>query len=331
MKKTVIVTGGAGFIGSHMVDFLIKKNFKVIIIDNLKNGNFNNIKENIKKKKAFLIKKDICDPSIKIKKIKRIDYIFHFAGIGDIVPSIQKPYDYFNTNIIGTVNMLQLARKYSVKKFVYAASSSCYGKARVPTHESAKIDPLYPYAMSKFMGEMSVFHWCKVYNVKANSIRIFNAYGPRVSTKGSYGAVFGIFFKQKLEKLPFTLVGNGRQKRDFVYVSDVVNAFYLAAIKKISGQIFNLGNGNPQSIKKLIKIIKGDYINLPKRPGEPDVTHANINKISKLLGWKPEISFEMGVKKMLNNINDWKNAPLWTVNKIKFATKDWFKYMKKVS
>lgn len=329
MKKTAIVTGGAGFIGSHMVDFLLKKNFKVIIIDNLTGGNFKNIKNNIKKKKVTLIKKDISDPSIKLKNVKRVDYIFHFAGIGDIVPSIQKPYDYFKTNIIGTVNMLQLARGYNVKKFVYAASSSCYGLAKTPTDENAKINPLYPYAMSKFMGEMSAFHWSKVYNVKVNSIRIFNAYGPRVSTKGSYGAVFGVFFKQKLEKLPFTLVGSGKQKRDFVYVSDVANAFYLAATKKISGQIFNLGNGKPQSIKQLINVIKGDYINLPKRPGEPDITHANINKISKQLGWKPKISFEKGVKKMLKNIDDWKNAPLWTVNKIKFATKDWFKYMKK--
>jgi len=329
VKKIAIVTGGAGFIGSHMVDFLIKKNFKVIIIDNLQGGNIKNIKDNLKNKKAILIKKSVCDPKININKLKRVDYIFHFAGIGDIVPSIQKPYDYFNTNIMGTVNMLQLARKFNVKKFVYAASSSCYGIAKTPTDEKTKINPLYPYAMSKYMGEMSVFHWSKVYNIKVNSIRIFNAYGPRVSTKGSYGAVFGVFFKQKLEKLPFTLVGSGRQKRDFVYASDVVNAFYLAATKKISGQIFNLGNGNPQSIKKLIKIIKGDYINLPKRPGEPDITHANISKIKKQLGWKPKISFEIGVKTMLKHIKDWKNAPLWTLKKIKFATKDWFKYMKK--
>lgn len=329
MRKIAIVTGGAGFIGSHMVDYLIKKKFKVIVIDNLVGGNIKNIKENLKSKKIILIKKSICDPKIKLKNIKKVDYIFHFAGIGDIVPSIQKPYDYFNTNIMGTVNMLQLARRYNVKKFVYAASSSCYGIAKTPTDEKTKINPLYPYAMSKYIGEMSVFHWSKVYNVKVNSIRIFNAYGPRVSTKGSYGAVFGVFFKQKLEKLPFTLVGSGKQKRDFVYVSDVVNAFYLAATKKISGQIFNLGNGNPQSIRKLVKIIKGDFINLPKRPGEPNVTFANIKKISKQLGWKPKISFEIGVKKMLNNIEDWKNAPLWTIKKIKFATKDWFKYMKK--
>lgn len=329
MRKIAIVTGGAGFIGSHMVDYLIKKKFKVIVIDNLVGGNIKNIKENLKSKKIILIKKSICDSKIKLKNIKKVDYIFHFAGIGDIVPSIQKPYDYFNTNIMGTVNMLQLARRYNVKKFVYAASSSCYGIAKTPTDEKTKINPLYPYAMSKYIGEMSVFHWSKVYNVKVNSIRIFNAYGPRVSTKGSYGAVFGVFFKQKLEKLPFTLVGSGKQKRDFVYVSDVVNAFYLAATKKISGQIFNLGNGNPQSIRKLVKIIKGDFINLPKRPGEPDITFANIKKISKQLGWKPKISFEIGVKKMLNNIEDWKNAPLWTIKKIKFATKDWFKYMKK--
>ena len=328
-KKIAIVTGGAGFIGSHMVDFLLKKKFKIIIIDDLSGGNIKNIKHSKKNKNLLFINKNVCDPLIDLKKIKKAEYIFHFAGKGDIIPSIQKPFQYFLTNVMGTINMLELARKLKVKKFVYAASSSCYGIAKTPTSEKNKIDTLYPYALSKYMGEETLFHWQKVYGVKINSIRIFNAYGPRVSTKGSYGAVFGVFFKQKLLNLPFTLVGNGNQKRDFVYVSDVANAFYLAAKSKNFGQVYNLGAGQPQTIKKLVKIIKGEYINLPKRPGEPDSTHANISKIKKQLKWRPKVKFEDGVKKMLENINDWKDAPTWTKSKIKIATKDWFKVMSK--
>ena len=326
-KKTAIVTGGAGFIGSHMVDFLIKKKFKIIVIDNLSGGNIKNIQQHLKRKDFLLLKKNICDNPIDIKNIKKVDYIFHFAGKGDIVPSIQKPFQYFNTNVMGTINILELARRLKVKKVVYAASSSCYGLAKIPTNEKNKISTLHPYALSKYMGENALFHWQKVYGVKVNSLRIFNAYGPRVSTKGTYGAVFGVFFKQKLLNLPFTLVGNGRQKRDFVYVTDVVNAFYLAAVSKKFGEIYNLGAGSPQSIKKLIQLIKGEYVNLPKRPGEPNSTYANITKIKQQLKWKPKIKFESGVKTMLENINDWKKAPTWNIKKIKVATKDWFKFM----
>ena len=180
------------------------------------------------------------------------------------------------------------------------------------------------------MGEQLVFHWSKVYNIKVNSIRIFNAYGKRVKTTGAYGAVFGVFFKQILEKKPLTVVANGKQKRDFVNVKDVVNAFYLAAVTKINNEIFNLGNNDPQSINKLIKIIGyNKKIFLPKRPGEPNITWANNKKITKKLGWKPKIKFEDGVNEMINDINKWKNAPLWNKRKIKAATSIWFRYLKK--
>lgn len=329
MKKIAIVTGGSGFIGSHMVDFLLRKNYKVIVIDDLSGGNIRNLKSAKKNKNLIFIKKNICEKNINLKKIKKVDYFFHFAGKGDIVPSIQQPFEYFNTNVIGTINMLQLAKKLYVKKFVYAASSSCYGLAKTPTNEKHKISTLYPYALSKNMGEQATFHFQKVYGLSVNSIRIFNAYGPRVSTKGTYGAVFGVFFKQKLSKTPFTVVGNGKQKRDFVYVSDVVRAFYLAATTRKSGEVYNLGTGRPSSILQLLKIIKGDYIKIPKRPGEPDNTHADTTKIRKDLKWEPKVSFKKGVNQMLLNIKDWKNAPLWNEKNIKIATKDWFKYMGK--
>ena len=327
MSKTAIVTGGAGFIGSHVVDLLLKKNFKVFVIDNLSGGRISNISHHMKNKNFSLIKKDICDSSIQNLNLKKINFIFHFAGKGDIVPSIENPTLYFNTNVNGTLNILELARKLKIKKFIYAASSSCYGLASTPTKEDHPLDPKYPYALSKLMGEQISMHWSKLYKLPIISVRIFNAYGPRVKTTGAYGAVFGVFFKQKFSGKPFTLVGNGKQKRDFLFVTDVANAFYKCAISPKKNKIYNLGAGNPQTILKLINILKGKIIKIPKRPGEPDCTWANIDKIKKEIKWKPKVSFDAGVNLMLKDISKWKDAPLWDPKKIKKATKIWFKYL----
>jgi UDP-glucose 4-epimerase len=326
-KKIAVVTGGAGFIGSHLVDLLLKKKFKVIVIDNLSGGRISNLKEHQKNKDLIIRKIDINKISRKEKFFNNATYVFHLAGIGDIVPSIENPADYMMTNIQGTVNVLEASRNANVKKFVYAASSSCYGINNKRTKENAKIDPQYPYALSKYLGEQAVMHWNKVYNLPTTSIRIFNAYGPRVRTTGVYGAVFGVFFKQKLSKKPLTIIGNGKQSRDFIYVTDLVKAFFKAAISKKHGNIFNLGNDKPQSINTLAKLIGGKIIYIPNRPGEPKKTWANTSKITKELNWKPSIKFKDGVKKMLTQINEWKTAPLWSPKTIKSATKVWFKYL----
>ncbi len=329
MKKKACVTGGAGFIGSHMVDCLIERDYEVRIIDNLSGGheqNLNHHKNNPLLKTEWC---DICNINENASIFKGVSYIFHFAGLGDIVPSIENPTEYMNINVQGTVNMLECARNNNISKFVYAASSSCYGLAKTPTTEDDPIDPQYPYALSKYLGEVSVMHWHKVYNLPVNSIRIFNAYGTRVRTTGVYGAVFGIFFKQKLANKPFTVVGNGEQRRDFIYVSDVAEAFFQAAKTELNGQIWNVGSDNPQSINKLVQLIGGDIVYIPKRPGEPDCTWANISKIKKDLAWQPEVSFEDGVKKMCDDISHWQDAPLWTPETINDATKIWFKFLDK--
>ena len=328
-KKRVLITGGAGFIGSHTVDNFLKKGFKVRVIDNLVGGNLKNI-EHLKNNRDFQFeKKDILNLD-KIKKfVNECEYAVHFAGIGDIVPSIKYPKKYFENNVLGTVKVLDCLNPSKIKKFVYAASSSCYGKAKTPTDENHLIDPLYPYALSKYQGEQVALHWYKVYKFPINSIRIFNAYGTRSRTTGAYGAVFGVFLKQLIAKKPLTVVGDGSQKRDFLYVSDVAEAFYLAAVTKKTGCIWNLGSGEPQSVKKLVKLLKPEkIIYIPKRPGEPDVTYADIKKIQKDLKWRPAISFEEGVGKILYNIQYWKNAPLWNEFNIAKETKLWFKYLK---
>tara|TARA_Y100001970_G_C14101425_1_gene785702 strand:- start:109 stop:1098 length:990 start_codon:yes stop_codon:yes gene_type:complete len=327
--KVSLVTGCAGFIGSHMVDYLLKKNHIVYGIDNLSSGKKINIKHNLNNKKFVFFNKNLKHFEIISKKIKKIDFIFHFAGNGELIPSIEKPYQYFKNNALNSVLLIETIRKkkYKIRKFVYAASSTCYGLSQVKTSEKTKINIQHPYAFSKYVGEQAIMHWGKVYKIPSISIRIFNAYGPRSRTTNVYGAVIGVFIKQLIAKAPLTIVGDGSQKRDFLYISDLCNAFYKAAISKSKNEVFNLGSGKPQSVISLAKMIFNKFIFLPWRPGEPKKTHANINKIQQKLNWVPKISLKMGIKKVLKNIDWWKNAPLWTPSKIKKATKNWHKYL----
>jgi UDP-glucose 4-epimerase len=232
------------------------------------------------------------------------------------------------TNFIGTIKMLEASRNFKIKKFVYAASASCYGKTELKVSEKDKINTEHPYGFSKYCGELAVQHWSKVYKLNYNSMRIFNAYGPRSRTTGAYGAVMGVFFKQKLENKPFTIVGSGKQSRDFIHVTDVVRAFFAAAQKKNSNEVFNVATSKPKSINLLTKIIGGKKVNIPNRPGESFKSHANISKIISKLNWKPNISFESGVKELIKSIEDWRQAPLWNKKNIKKATKTWFKFLR---
>ena len=214
-----------------------------------------------------------------------------------------------------------------MQKFVYAASSSCYGLAGVPTREDHPIDTLYPYALSKYQGEQAVLHWHQVYKLPVNSIRIFNAYGTRSRTSGAYGAVFGVFLRQKLADKPFTVVGDGTQSRDFLYVTDVARAFMAAAEMPRNGRTYNLGAGNPQSVNRLVELLGGEVVHIPKRPGEPDCTWADITRITTELEWRPQVSFEQGVANIVANIDYWRHAPLWDPDSIARATKTWFDYL----
>lgn len=322
-----LVTGGAGFIGSHMVDLLRERDFRVRVVDSLVGGREANLAHHSKSGMVDLDTRDIRDIEPNDALFSDAAYIFHFAGIGDIVPSIDRPTEYMDVNVQGTVRMLEGGRHVRVKKFVYAASSTCYGLAKVPTREDHPIDPRYPYALSKYFGECATMHWYQVYRLPVNSVRIFNAYGTRSRTTGAYGAVFGVFLRQKLAGKPFTVVGDGTQKRDFLYATDVARGFMAAADTSNDGQRFNLGAGNPQSINRLVELLGGDVTYIPKRPGEPDCTWADITKITKELGWHPQVSFEEGVAKIVAQINYWRDAPLWTPESIQQATSNWFRYL----
>jgi UDP-glucose 4-epimerase len=327
-KKAAVVTGGLGFIGSHMVDLLLSRGYQVRVIDDLSGGREDNLKHHASNRDLTVEIADIRSLPDQSPLFKGADFVFHFAGRGDIVPSIEQPKEYMSVNVQGTVHVLEAARHAGVRKVVYAASSSCYGLAReLPTTENAPIQPMYPYALSKFQGEQAIFHWQRVYQLPVNSIRIFNAYGTRSRTSGVYGAVFGVFLKQKLAGKPYTVVGDGKQTRDFLYATDVASAFLAAAETEVSGEAFNLGASKPQSVNRLVELLGGQVTYIPKRPGEPDCTWADTAKIRRVLNWSPRVPFEEGVARMLAEIDYWKNAPLWDPQSINEATKTWFKHL----
>jgi len=326
----VLVTGGCGFIGSHMVDQLLREGNQVVILDNCSTGRLENL-EHQKNNQSLSI--HICDIS-EFESIEKyfegVEKVFHIAALADIVPSIQNPQKYHRSNVDGTINVLEASRKHQVKRFIYAASSSCYGiPNQYPTPEETPIDPQYPYALTKYLGEEYVMHWHKIYQLPVTSMRFFNVYGPRSRTSGTYGAVFGVFLAQKLAGKPYTIVGDGEQTRDFTYVTDVVDACIAASnCEDAIGEIFNVGSNDHYSVNRLVELLAGEKTYIPKRPGEPDCTFADTTKIRRVVGWEPKVSLEEGVQNMLDNIDYWREAPVWDEKSIENATKDWFKYLK---
>ena len=323
-----VVSGGAGFIGSHLVERLLADGHDVAVLDNFSTGRKENLASFIDHPKLSVHRQDAGDYQASLNVVKDAHWVFHLGGLADLVPSITEPLRYYQANVDGTVALLEASRQTGVERFVYAASSSCYGLADVfPTPETAPIQPMYPYAFTKYIGEESVLHWHKIYGLPAVSLRLFNVYGPRSRTTGAYGAVFGVFLAQKLAGDPYTVVGDGNQTRDFTYVTDVADAFVKAAESDVQGEVMNIGSGGTYSINHLISLLGGETVHIPKRPGEPDCTFADIRMIKKLINWEPKVSFEQGVSQILENIQMWQDAPVWTAESISEATADWFKYL----
>ena len=324
-----LVTGGAGFIGSHLVERLLAEGHDVVVLDDLSTGRLENLKTVLASPHVSFHQEDVADLKAIQPYFAGVEWAFHLAARADVVPSIQEPWAYHRANLDGTVAALEASRRAGVKRFLFAASSSCYGIPQgLPTPETAPIDPKYPYALTKYLAELCVFHWGTVYKLPVLSLRIFNAYGPRARTTGAYGAVFGVFLAQKLHGLPFTVVGDGTQKRDFVFVADVVEAFLLAARSDLTGMALNVGSGRPQSVNRIVELLGGGpVVHLPKRPGEPECTWADISRIRGLLGWEPKVSFEEGIGILLKGIEHWRDAPVWTPEGIAEATQEWFRYL----
>ena len=326
-----LVTGGAGFIGSHLVDRLIAEGRCVRVLDNFIVGRRSNLQQHNGNPRLEIIEADICDMCVVDAACAGAERIFHLAARADIVPSIQEPQAYFRANVDGTFAVLEGARHHAAKRLVYIASSSCYGIPKTyPTPETAPPDCRYPYALTKYLGEQMVMHWAQVYRLPAISARFFNVYGPRARTSGTYGAVFGVFLAQLLAGQPLTIVGDGEQTRDFTFVDDVVDALLTVAASDKFGEIYNVGSGKPVSVNELVRLLGSPpTVNIPKRPGEPDCTWADISKIRAELGWEPKVSFADGVRVMRDNINYWRDAPVWTTSRIAEATADWFRFLGK--
>ena len=328
MTSNVIVTGGSGFIGSHLVERLLADGHTVRVLDNFSTGRLDNLSRVRNNTCLTIHEVDVADSEAVQEFFAGVDWVFHLAALADIVPSIEHPLHYHRTNVDGTVAVVEAARKSGVSRFVYVASSSCYGiPDSYPTAETEIIKPEYPYALTKYLGEQIVLHWYKVYGLPTISLRLFNVYGPRSRTSGTYGAVFGIFLAQKLAGNPFTVVGDGNQTRDFTFVTDVVDALMCAAQSQQVGEVFNVGSGISHSVNELVELLQGEVVYIPKRPSEPDVTLADTTKIRSQLQWNPTVSFEQGVQIMLDNIDYWRNAPVWDAKSIAQATKEWFSHL----
>jgi UDP-glucose 4-epimerase len=300
----------------------------VLVLDNLATGRRENLAAHEGRGRVRLVDGDVAQHAEIRDLFTGIDWVFHLAALADIVPSVRDPLAYHRANVDGTISVLEASRAAGVKRFVYAASSSCYGIAKTtPTPETAPLSPEYPYALTKLMGEQIVLFWQRLYQVPAVSLRFFNVYGPRARASGTYGAVFGVFLAQKLAGKPFTVVGDGTQSRDFTFVTDVVDAVARAAQSNLVGEVLNVGTGQPQTVRHLVELLGGEVTYVPKRPGEPDVTCADASKLRRLLGWKPEVTFEAGVGIMLEHIEAWRGAPVWAADSVEQATKDWFRYL----
>lgn len=321
-----VVTGGAGFIGSHLVDALIAQGRTVRVIDNLAVGRLANLAQHHGRPELDFYNIDVADREAVARIVRGADRVFHLAAMADIVPSIERPAIYHDANVNGTFSVLEAARAAEVRRFIYTASSSCYGIPDVyPTPENAPIQPRYPYALTKYLGECQVLHWARVYDLPAVAVRLFNVYGPRARTSGTYGAMFGVFLAQLIAGQPLTIVGNGTQTRDFTFVSDVIEALLLAVEQARPGETYNVGTGVDVSVNRIVQLLGATAtVHIPKRPGEPDCTLADVAKIHGELGWSHKVSIDEGVRIMLAHRDHWRDAPVWTPDAIRQATAAWF-------
>ena len=294
-----IVTGGAGFIGSHIVEQLLKLDHRIVVIDNeySDNDNFHWRKDTIN------VNLDITDYKTLKNAFTGADYVFHLAAEARIGPAIENPVNALNINTIGTCNVLQCAREVGAKKVLYSSTSSGYGLNEAPNIETQPDDCLNPYSVSKIAGEKLCKMYTDLYGLNTIIFRYFNVFGERAPRKGQYAPVTGIFLRQKAAGESLTIVGDGEQRRDYIYVKDVANANVMAAISnpddEAYGEVYNVGSGKNYSVNEIASFISDDTINIPPRVGEARNSLANIDKIRKTFAWKPEMNVEEWIKTQL--------------------------------
>ena len=289
-KPLSLVTGAAGFIGSNLTDYLIKQGHQVICVDNESAECNDKFYWN---PKAWNVKADITDYKTMRNVFTDVEYVFHLAAESRLQPAINNPIEAVYKNCVGTTTMLQCAREVGVKRFVYSSTSSGYGFNSSPNIETQSDDCLNPYSASKVAAEKFCKMYSDLYGLETVVLRYFNVFGERSPTRGQYAPVIGIFQRQRDAGEPLTIVGDGTQRRDFIYVGDVARANELAAlmpgVKDHLGEVFNVGSGINYSVQQIADTISGNQTYIPKRDGEMETTWSNIDKINKVIGWKPEI------------------------------------------
>ncbi|MCD6583127.1 MAG: SDR family oxidoreductase [Candidatus Omnitrophica bacterium] len=301
-NRKVLVTGGAGFIGSHIVDKLLQVGARVVVLDNLVTGSEDNLKhciENIE-----FVRGDIRDEELLEKILSDVDFVSHQAALRSVPKSVDNPFEYHDVNVTGTFKLYLKAKEKGIKRIVYASSSSVYGeRAEFPEREADPHQPISPYGVSKLFGEYYGFVFTKIYKLEVVSLRYFNVFGPRQSLESRYAVVVPKFVTSLLKGESPPIYGDGNQERDFTYIDNVVEANLLALIKpNIEGEVFNIADGIPKSVNFLLEILKDITgkdiapVYLPPRPGDVKKTHASIEKAKNLLGWQPKVSFRQGLK-----------------------------------
>ena len=291
-----IITGGAGFIGSHLVKFLVRKGHKIIIIDDFSNGKMSNLKE--VKKKISIIKSDILNLN-KVKTIDNVDCLFHLAAKTSVIESIKNPKKYFKVNYKGTKSVMDFIKRSRIKKIIFSASASCYGNTKkLPTNEKQKIEPTNPYAKSKNMAENYIRKYSLKNKVNFISFRLFNIFGPNTNKTSPYSSVITNFLNQFKKKLPLQIYGDGNQTRDFLHVNDLCECFYIGALKCEKDYIFNLGSGKRLSIVNLANLISNKIIYKKGIKNEIRDSESDISKLKKVFKWKPKISIYKSINEL---------------------------------
>jgi nucleoside-diphosphate-sugar epimerase len=293
MSEGMLVTGGAGFIGSHLAERLLAEGYRVRVLDDLSQGRREYVPAG-----AELVEASIVDPAACRRACDGVSGVFHLAAMSRVAPSIERPEFCTEQNVLGTQNVLIAARDAKVKKVVYSASSSAYGNRPAPQREDMLPEALNPYALSKYVGEQYCEVFTRVYGLPTLSLRYFNVYGPRQPTVGAYALVLGIFLRQKKAGEPLTIHGSGEQRRDFVHVRDVVEANLAAYRSPAQGVTLNVGSGKNVSVKELADLVSSEQVHQPRRAGDAEITLADITRIREVLGWQPRVSFEDGVREL---------------------------------
>src|SRR3990167_865266 len=292
-SKKIICFGGAGFIGSHLVDRLIELGHEALVMDNLSSGKMENVNP-----KAKFLNIDITKLKANEEVVGGVDYVFHLAAIPRVPYSVEHPVETHDANVTGTLNVLEFARRWDAKKVIFASSSSVYGDNAPPQKEKMERRPISPYALHKSIGEQYMSLYDTLYGVLTLSLRFFNVYGKRSDPDSPYYLVIGKFLKAKKEGKPLTIFGTGEQSRDFTYITDVVDGLVKAMESSFHNEVINLCNGKNTSINKVAELIGGEKEYLPARKGDVFMTLGSPNKAKKLLGWKGKVEIKEGIKLM---------------------------------